>query len=389
MRNKILAFLLIISGVMQAQHSVNFREGSATEIMQLAKKENKPVFYMFYASWCAHCNKMKAEVMTDSLVADFYNKNFICAKQDMEAGPGIELRQRLNVKTYPTFVFFNTAGEVLYRITGEFKVAEFILEGQNALDPKKQFTNLKTQFLADVSNADNALAYISAFRKAGMDSNANDVAKKYLATQTEAQLVSAMNWKIIANGLQDIDSREFQYVLKNQKEFAAVSSPIRVEKKIVYMVNTNLSPAVEASDTIAYFKKRPFAAAIHLAKTDSLIFNYDIRILENTKNWKAFRKATSESVPKYAWKNAAQLKEIAMAYMNNITDNKALKDAIAWAERSLELKDSYDVYIILARLNLKTGNKSAAKDWAEKGKKLALSYQWDTKQADEIINQIN
>ena len=78
-----------------------------------------------------------------------------------------------------------------------------------------------------------------------------------------------------------------------------------------------------------------------------------------------------------------------MVYMNNISDKKALLDAMAWAEQSLALKDSYDVYLILARLNLKVGDKTTAKSWAEKGKKMALSYQWDTKQADEILNQIN
>lgn len=381
-----ILFFLVYSFAATAQNNVNFREGTFTEILKIAKAEGKPVLYMCYASWCPHCNKMKKEVMTDSLVADFYNRNFVCAMRDMEEGEGIALRKRFSVKSYPTFVYLNTDGEILYSISAELTAADFIAEGKNALDPKKQFPYLKARFLSDAGNAENCLAYIMALRKSGQYTN--EIAKKYLATQSDQQLISAVNWKIIANGIHDIDSREFQYVLKNQKEFAGVSSPIRVEKKIVNMVTETLNPYVEASDTLNYFKHRASAAAIQLSKTDSLVFNYDIRILENTKNWKAYRKVTMESVSKFAWKNPAQLKEIAMNYMGHISDNEGLKQAIAWTQRSLELKDSYDCYLILARLYLKTGDKAAAKEWAEKGRKMAVAYQWNTVEADNILNQI-
>jgi thioredoxin-related protein len=383
---KHLILFLLFSVACFAQHAVNFRDGKFAEILKQARAENKPVFYMGYATWCPHCNKMKKDVMTDSLVADFYNRNFVCAAQDMEEGQGIAMRKKYHIKSYPTFLYLDGNGELLYSLSAELTAAEFIAEGKNALDPKKQLPFLKSQFSADPANAEHALAYISTLRKSSQDTD--EAAKVYLATQTDAQLISAINWKIIANGIRDIDSREFQFVLKNQKEFAGVSSVIRVERKIINTVTETLNPFVESADTTSYFKRRPSAAAIHLAKTDSLIFAYDLRILERTKNWNAYRKVTLESVPKIAWNNAAQLKEIAMNYGANITDSEALTRSIGWTKRALELKDSYDCYLILARLYLKTGDKQSAKDWAEKARKMAVSYQWNTVEADNILTQI-
>lgn len=383
---RIAVFLFLISNMAQAQE-INFRDGNMSDILKLAKAEKKPVFYMFYASWCSHCNKMKAEVLNNPAVGAFFNANFIAARQDMEIGQGLELRKQYLVKTYPTFVFFDENGTILYRMSGELKADALIREGRNALDTKKQFPYLKSEFSNDLSNSEKALAYISALRKAGIDSQSET--EKYVATQTDSQLISAINWKILSNGIHKIESKPFQFILKNQAAFAAVSSPIRVERKIMNIVTETLRPFVDASDTVGYFQNRTSAAAIALPKTDSLIFSYDLRINEQTKNWQNYRKITAASVSKIAWDNASQLKEIAMVYMNNITDKPALKDAILWAERALEINDSYDLYIILGRLNLLIGNQDAARNWAEKGRKIAVSYQWDTKKADEILNQLN
>lgn len=41
-----------------------------------------------YASWCGPCKLMEKNVFTDKNVADFYNKNFVNARIDMEKGEG-------------------------------------------------------------------------------------------------------------------------------------------------------------------------------------------------------------------------------------------------------------------------------------------------------------
>jgi thioredoxin-related protein len=378
--------LLFISTVVPAQPKVNFHEGQLPEILKMASDENKPVMLMAYATWCTHCNLMKTTVLADQAVADFYNGNFVCTWVDAEKEDGIAIRKRYNVKAFPAFLFLDKNGDLLYTASGEFKSGDFIKEGRNALNPAMQLPHLKAQFEADITNAENCLAYVSALRKSNQDTEA--AAQKYLSPLGEAQLVSNMNWKIIANGVRDINSREFQSILKKQREFAAVSSQKRVDRKIVNAVQEWLQPYVDVADTANYFKKRAPVGKIGLFKTDSLLFNYDLQILEKTKNWTGYRKAASAGVSKFAWKQAWQLKEIARVYMNNIRDPAALDEAIGWGKRSLEINDAYDMRIIVARLYLYRNDMKNAKEWAEKAKTMAESYNFDTQQAVDILNQI-
>ena len=90
----LLASLLISSMQMSGQKKLDFDESGYQSVLARSKKEKKPIFYMMYATWCAHCNKMKSEVFTDTLVINFMNKNFICASQDVEKGEGDFFRKK-------------------------------------------------------------------------------------------------------------------------------------------------------------------------------------------------------------------------------------------------------------------------------------------------------
>ncbi|RZJ27991.1 MAG: DUF255 domain-containing protein, partial [Flavobacterium sp.] len=246
--------LLLASFAVHAQEKINFREGKLSDILKIAKAENKPLLYMGYATWCEHCKKMKSEVITDKAVADYFNTNFVCMWQDMESGEGVDIRKKYSVRAFPTFLFFNPAGDLLYSVSGELTAAEFIGEGQNAFNEKKQFPYLKAQFDADPKNPDKCLAYVSALRRSNFDTE--PIVKNYFSGMPDEQLVTENNWRIIANGVRDINSREFQYVLKNQAAFAGVSSAKRVDKKIVNMVQEWLTPFVDRLDTVGYMEKR-------------------------------------------------------------------------------------------------------------------------------------
>lgn len=128
---------------------------------------------------------------------------------------------------------------------------------------------LKQVFEDDPSNPEKCYAYLMALRRGAMDYTG--VASKYFATIPDSALLTEINWKIIANGVTDINSSQFQFVLAHQKEFAAIASPGRVQRKISNIVSETLMPLVEAKDTAGYFLKRPSAAAIQNGKVDSLL----------------------------------------------------------------------------------------------------------------------
>ena len=383
----VMSLLFFAAGLTgSAQQALHMDENGLEAAMERSKVEHKPVLLMCYASWCPHCAAMRKTVFTDPSVVDFCTEHFICAAQDMEKGEGVELHQSLKIESYPTFIIFDSQGTTLYRMTGEFKPQQFISEGMYALQPEKQLPHLKQQFENDVSNPDNCLLYLRALKKGGLD--CSSMVKAYFATQSEKQLLTETNWMIISNGITDINSREFQFVLSHQKEFAAITSPERVGRKIIYLVKELLNPLVMTKDTVNYFIKREPAAAIHLYQVDSVLFYLDILLFESTGNWKAYQKTTLASAGTYDWNSYSRLIEIANVYLNHISDTTAIAQAVKWTKRSLELQKEYGTCILGAKLDLKINNKQDAIQLLKQGKSIALKDGWDFTEGDQLLEEL-
>lgn len=380
-----LLLLLLICNLSFAQPSP-FSDGGFETAIQNSKKDKKPVLLFLYATWCSHCNKMKKEVFTTAEVSDFIAKNFVAVAVDAEKPEGIELKKKYPVNAFPAFYFIDSDGQILYGLSAELTSADFISEAKNALITEKQIPFLEKQFNADYKNADKCYAYITTLKKARLDVAVPT--KKYLSTQTNEQLLTETNWRIIANGVSDIESREFQYVLKNQSAFAKVSSPVRVEKKIVNIVSELLRPFTENLDTIGYFKNRPIAKSVGLRKTDSLIFTYDLLLSERTKNWKSYAKSAIESSQAYYWNNPEKLKETASNFQKNVADPESLKYAIKFTDRANEIKPSADGYLLTARLYQKMNDFKKCREFAEKSRSFSSSLGFSTKEADALLTEI-
>jgi thioredoxin-related protein len=382
----VATFLFSISS--NAQKEVNFDSSGYHSVMNNARTEHKPVFYMLYATWCSHCNKMKSEVFKDSTVANFMNKNFICAWQDIEKGEGEFFKGAFGVKAYPTFLFLDENETLLYTFNSEKKIEDFLIEAKNALNPQMQLPYLEKQFNDDFSNGDKCLNYINILKKGSDRKVLNPIAQKYLATQSDAQLVSDTNWKIIANGVNDIESRPFQYVLQHQKEFESIASSKRIQKKIGNIIAELLQPYTVRADTLSYQKKRAICKSINLHLSDSLVLNYDLQVYEKAKNWSAYRKSAPEYVEKFVWTNDKIIKDISNNYLLHTYDTAPLNQAIKWTKRANEILESTDGLILLSKLYQKINDPKNAILFAQKAKDRNKNFGFSTKEADDLLLQL-
>lgn len=53
-------------------------------------------------------------------VGDFYNEHFVCWKMDMETPEGALIKNKYNVRGFPTYLFLNGDGELVHRGLGSF-----------------------------------------------------------------------------------------------------------------------------------------------------------------------------------------------------------------------------------------------------------------------------
>ncbi len=140
----IIAFLL--SCTVKAQNNkknkgILFENGSTLEQCYVkAVCENKLVFIYCYATWCGPCKMMTKSVFTDDSVAKFYNFNFICIKIDIEKGEGLELGKKNKIDMYPTSLFVDSTGKVLYTIFGASPKEQFLIISKKELTAYKAKT---------------------------------------------------------------------------------------------------------------------------------------------------------------------------------------------------------------------------------------------------------
>ncbi|MBF4490961.1 thioredoxin family protein [Flavobacterium sp. JLP] len=390
MRFLYIFFLFISFQTVKSQNQFVPEDTPYKTALETAKLQGKPLFVMLYADWCPHCNQMKKEVFSDPNVMSFLKKNFICAWKNIEKEEGIALKNKFNTKSLPTFLFIDPNNEtLLYGLKGEMKTPEFMTEANNALNLKMQLPYLEKEFLADPSNSSKFFSYLNTLKKGKDRTDLSPPTHIYLNTQSDVQLVSETNWRIIANGVTDINSREFQYVLKHQNEFAAVASQNRVDRKIESIVNELLRPYVDNLDTVNYYKQREVAKSIRLQKTDSLVFKFDLTLAERTEKWQFYKKVTLENAQKLVWNDASFLKDIGQTYLKHIKDTESLKKSISWVKHSLELNDSYDGNLLLARLYDKIKDKKMALQYAKDAKTISNEMNWNSKEVDTLLAELN
>ncbi len=110
---------------------INFTSHSWDETLVQAKKDHKLIFVDLYAVWCAPCKAMAKKVFTETKVGEFYNNSFINIKLDGEK-EGAKLYEKYKVQSYPTYLFVDGDGKLVYKIEGAVSAPKFIEEGEKA-----------------------------------------------------------------------------------------------------------------------------------------------------------------------------------------------------------------------------------------------------------------
>ena len=100
------------------EEGIQFSETTWKEVLKRAKAEKKIVFLDAYASWCGPCKLLQKNVFTKKDVGDYFNKQFINVKMDMEKGEGPALSQVYPLEAYPTLLFIDGNGKVVKKVIG-------------------------------------------------------------------------------------------------------------------------------------------------------------------------------------------------------------------------------------------------------------------------------
>ena len=149
----VVGLFMLMSGLAHAetrdvsQYFFDQKLGDFKADLASAKKEGKQgILLMFEQEDCPWCHRMKATILNQSEVQDYYKKHFLIFSMDIKGDTsmvdfqGKDTTEKAfsvenRVRATPVFGFFDLNGKMVYRWTGVTKDAdEFLLLGRYVAD---------------------------------------------------------------------------------------------------------------------------------------------------------------------------------------------------------------------------------------------------------------
>lgn len=368
MRFLLFIILIVHTGTRALSQGIDFYEGTFQSLLDEAKKQNKLIFVDCYTTWCGPCTWMSKNVFTNKSVGEFYNKNFINYKSDMEKGEGKEIRKTYFVNAFPTLLYLNSSGEIENRSVGACDTNEFIKIGKNTTAGENTFGTLLRKY----KNGDRSPEFLARYVIACYNVRYPYDINEYFTALPDSSLLNETNFNIIEKYTGDVKSREFTFLIKNREIYSQLVGSARVENKIIDLLKKQLFLL-----SAQKLGKTPENALSEIFNTlnlaDTLVLKTKV-LLEYYSSGKFFNQREYErnasglmKIVKLQDINTHGLSDIIKNIAYNSTDTCILKEAPAWCGELLK-RDSENpsYYFYTAKIYEKTGDIVKAKDFASK-----------------------
>ncbi|WP_435353335.1 thioredoxin family protein [Emticicia sp. SJ17W-69] len=430
---------LTFTSFAEDRKGIKFTEGSWADIKSMAKNHNKLIFIDIYTTWCGPCKIMAEKVFTDTQVGDKFNEMFISYKIDAEKGEGIELAKNYAITAYPTYLFVNAGGELVYRTLGAMPADKFMIEADKALTAGKSFKSsedLDRDFNAGKRDADFLYEYMKRKSLNGgenaalLDEYLNVIPESSYKTEKVLSIISenistietkafailanALNrymnmtvqqQKYVLNGISKAKRNTFKKVLDNRDKalLEKLIDAVRItsysmagfeaEEKQFRLEYAKITRDGENFKKIASRESGKLMAKTTeelTAETEKKITNFkegakDKNIDDTTPQFKIILDNLSDNAQKLT---SFQLNEYAWGYVQMISNPKDLEEALKWSERAIYLVESPVNLDTYANLLSKLGRKKEAIKAEKKAIKLAKKEGSDIKDLQETLKEI-
>lgn len=347
MKNKIIvlvfALFLSVCGQLYAQNEgVNFVEGKTfAEALQMAKASNKLLFVDCYTSWCGPCKMMATKVFTQKKVGDYFNKEFICIKVDMEKGEGPDLHKRFTVRAYPTFLFIDGDGNEVNRIVGGSDADKFLKTVQDGVGAKSMKT-MTARYEAGERSMEFLIDYLDVLEKAYASDKCNQIAQELLEGKTDQLLTNEALYNAFISYTTSPLTPAFQYVVEHKAEFEAKYDKERFNQMMkmtwTRYPHTFVKRADDGTCTFDDAAMEEYVKEMkrcNVEDCDKIILLTDIFAAQSMKDWKTFSKDCSKYIKKYG-EDDMMIYNWCLAIQKNCQDAGVKKTAVKWMKNRIK-----------------------------------------------------
>jgi thioredoxin-related protein len=438
---KILYLLICIafSGYANDTKGITFTEGTWAQVLNEAKTQHKLIFVDIYTTWCAPCRVMDKNVFTNTEVGEKFNASFINYKIDAEKGEGNMLARKYTISGYPTYLFVNPEGDLVYRAIGSMSAAKFKSEADKALQAGidyKPTAAMEKDFMGGRRDAEFLHEFLKR-KKLNGEQNAL-ILDEYLKAIPESAHKTEKVLMIISANIGMIDTKAFDILIHSLDRFMNMTPEQQkfVLDGISRAKRNTFKQAIEANDKglferlISAVRQTSYSEAgfeaeerqfrLDFAKITRDADNFRMiaskegaKLMDKTNEQLAEEsqqkterfiqgakaKGIKENTMQYVsaleeMKNNAEkltafhLNEYAWGYFQLIESKDELEIALKWSERSIALFESPINLDTYANLLSKSGRKKDAIKAEKAAIKLAKKQGIETKELEQTLKEI-
>lgn len=397
-----ICFLILSTASVFAQTStkkgIQFFEGSWQQLLAEASKTNKMVFIDVYTDWCGPCKYMDKFVFTEQAIGDKYNTTFLNYKIDAEKGEGRDIARKYNVRAYPTYLFLNHSGDLVYKVVGEREKAPFIKVADEALkaaDDNNNFAHLEKTYNGGNRDPLFLRNYLDQLSAMNMDNTA--VLDAYFKTIPPGQLQEEATLLYLANQLSGKQSAALGHLIRHYDKLSITSKEKTRNRLFEKVVRNAAGSALTAKRLNEYLELMAFGKKLYglNEKQVELLNRLDLMYSTTTLDHQGIKNAGYKiaaqlfSIPteairaedkrrydkimqpflsgekdstktpgfeeekkylvnQYSREITEKLYTAAKAFSQlPVTEQKALEDALKWAKRCRELQPDAKVFVEL------------------------------------------
>jgi thiol-disulfide isomerase/thioredoxin len=380
----ILLFLLSFS--VSAQDGIQFFEGSFEEAKNESAKQNKLIFMDAYTVWCGPCKRMAAEVFPQKQVGDFFNKNFINMKVDMEKGEGRDIAKKYGIYSYPTLLFIDSEGNVVTFAKGMRNAEGLIDLGKKALLPNPvEVAKLEAQYVSGEKGAAFLKDYIKV--KAALGDDYDGPFSDLIRQMSTDEKLEKSNATFIFQHLNHINSPALEVVGAFLSYFRDLFGN-ELDTRLLTIAEAQVQEAVRNIDETSLKLAMDFLNKYKPAGYEERAGYLELVFYAQTGKWALYDKAATRYVKKHKNPEANILRELAWNYYLFIEDIATLKKAEKWAAQAVHQEDNYQNNLTLAYLQFKLNKNAQSLQSVEKAIELAGSDFRQKENASMLKNQI-
>lgn len=327
----------------QDNEGVVFVEGKTfAEAIDLAKKCGKKVFLDCYTSWCGPCKMVARDIFPQKVAGDYFNKEFINIKIDMEKGEGPELAKRLGVKAYPTFVMFDSEGKEIGRLVGSKRTAEDFVESVKNAVGESSLSAMNEKYANGERSKEFLCQYLTVLDNAYESEKARVVAGELLNGKTQELLDDEMLFNAFVRYNSSPMSPTFQYVLQHEDEFKNKYPKSGLERMIsstwMGYPRTLLKKSPDGTATFDHKAMKAYVKEMkkwNVENREEIVLLSDINVAEATQDWREYAKLCSKYIKKFG-ESDMYIYNWALRIQQGCQDEKVKETAIGWMQKRID-----------------------------------------------------